>query len=144
MTNSVAELADAKLIFAVGTNTTETHPVLSIRVKEAVRKGAKLIVADPRKIELTRWATRHLPLHVGTDTALLVPKDALRYLYGVYKVYAVEEKKLRETEVKLGRREGDEAEIVDGLKEGDRVAVAVEGDDLRDGAPLAAAEQGLR
>jgi len=74
------------------------------------------------------------------DTALLVPKDALRYLYGVYKVYAVEEKKLRETEVKLGSREGDEAEIVDGLKEGDRVAVAVEGDDLRDGAPLAAAE----
>src|SRR3990172_4013950 len=71
MTNSVEELAGAKLIFAVGTNTTETHPVLSIRVKEAVRKGAKLIVADPRKIELTRWATRHLPLHIGTDTALL-------------------------------------------------------------------------
>ena len=61
-------------------------------------------------------------------------------LYGVYKVYAVEEKKLRETEVKLGSREGDEAEIVDGLKEGDRVAVAVEGDELRDGALLAAAE----
>ncbi len=71
MTNSVAELAGAKLIFAVGTNTTETHPVLSIRVKEAVRKGAKLIVADPRKIELTRWATRHMPLRIGTDTALL-------------------------------------------------------------------------
>ena len=78
------------------------------------------------------------------DTALLVPKEALRYLYGVYKVYAVEEKKLRETEVKLGSREGDEAEIVDGLKEGDRVAVAVEGDELRDGAPLAAAEQPLK
>jgi formate dehydrogenase major subunit/formate dehydrogenase alpha subunit len=71
MSNSVAELAEAKLILAVGTNTTETHPVLSIRVKEAVRKGAKLIVADPRKIELTRWATRHLPLRIGTDTALL-------------------------------------------------------------------------
>ena len=74
------------------------------------------------------------------DTALLVPKEALRYLYGVYKVYAVEEEKLRETEVKLGSREGDEAEIVDGLEEGDRVAVAVEGEELRDGAPLTAAQ----
>jgi formate dehydrogenase major subunit len=71
MSNSIAELADAKLILAVGTNTTETHPVLSIRVKEAARKGAKLVVADPRRIELTRWATRHLPLRIGTDTALL-------------------------------------------------------------------------
>jgi membrane fusion protein (multidrug efflux system) len=74
------------------------------------------------------------------DTALLVPKEALRYLYGVYKVYAVDQEKLRETEVKLGSREGDAAEIVEGLKEGDRVAVPLEGDDLRDGAPLAAAE----
>jgi multidrug efflux pump subunit AcrA (membrane-fusion protein) len=72
------------------------------------------------------------------DTALLVPKEALRYLYGVYKVYAVEEKKLRETEVKLGSREGEETEIVGGLKEGDRVAVPAEGEDLRDGAPVAA------
>ena len=74
------------------------------------------------------------------DTALLVPKEALRYLYGVYKVYAVEAKKLRETEVKLGSREGDDAEIVDGLKEGDDVAVPLEGDDLRDGALVTAAE----
>jgi predicted molibdopterin-dependent oxidoreductase YjgC len=71
MSNSIAELADARLILAVGTNTTETHPVLSIRVKQAVARGAKLIVVDPRKIELTRWATRHLQLRVGTDTALL-------------------------------------------------------------------------
>jgi len=71
MSNSIAELADAKLILAVGTNTTETHPVLSIRVKQAVRRGAGLIVVDPRRIELTQFATRWLPLHVGTDTALL-------------------------------------------------------------------------
>ncbi|OGO50380.1 MAG: formate dehydrogenase, partial [Chloroflexi bacterium RBG_16_68_14] len=70
MSNSIAELAEAKLILAVGTNTTETHPVLSLRVKEAVRKGARLIVVDPRRIELTRYATRWLPLRVGSDTAL--------------------------------------------------------------------------
>jgi formate dehydrogenase major subunit len=70
MTNSIAELADAKLILAVGTNTTETHPVLALRVKEAVRRGAKLIVADPRGIELTEYATRWLRLRIGSDTAL--------------------------------------------------------------------------
>jgi formate dehydrogenase major subunit/formate dehydrogenase alpha subunit len=70
MTNSIAELAEAKLILAVGTNTTETHPALAIRVKEAVRKGAKLIVADPRRIDLADRATRWLRLRIGTDTAL--------------------------------------------------------------------------
>jgi formate dehydrogenase major subunit len=70
MSNSVAELAGAKLILAVGTNTTESHPVLSLRVKEAARRGAQLIVVDPRKIELTRWATHWLSLQLGTDTAL--------------------------------------------------------------------------
>lgn len=70
MSNSISELAGARLILAVGTNTTETHPVLSIRVKEAVRRGAKLIVVDPRRIELVDYATRWLPLRVGSDTAL--------------------------------------------------------------------------
>ena len=70
MTNSIPELADARLILAVGTNTTETHPVLALRVKEAVRKGARLIVADPRTTEIARLATRRLPLRIGTDTAL--------------------------------------------------------------------------
>ena len=74
------------------------------------------------------------------DTALVVPKQALRYIYGVYKVYTLQEKTLHETEVKLGSREGDEPEIVDGLKEGDRVAVPIEGEDLRDGAVVTAAE----
>jgi RND family efflux transporter MFP subunit len=74
------------------------------------------------------------------ESALLVPKEALRYLYGVYKVYAVEKNTLHETEVKLGRRDGEEAEIVEGLKEGDRVALPVAGEDLRDGALVAAAQ----
>jgi membrane fusion protein (multidrug efflux system) len=73
------------------------------------------------------------------DSALLVPTQALRYLYGVYKVYAVQKDTLHETEVKLGSREGDEAEIVDGLKEGDRIAVPIPGENLRDGAPVTAA-----
>lgn len=70
MSNSIEELAGAKLILAVGTNTTETHPVIALRVKEAVRKGARLIVVDPRRIEVVDYATRWLRLRVGSDTAL--------------------------------------------------------------------------
>jgi membrane fusion protein (multidrug efflux system) len=73
------------------------------------------------------------------DRVLLVPKDALRYLYGVYKVYAVEANRLREKEVKLGARDADLVEIVEGLGEGDVVAVPVEGQELKDGAAVIAA-----
>ncbi len=71
------------------------------------------------------------------DDTLLVPREALRYLYGVYKVYAVERGALKETEVKLGAREGDEVEVVDGVKPGAQVAVPLPGEELRDGAPVA-------
>jgi len=77
---------------------------------------------------------RILSSHV--DEAIVVPQDALRYLYGVYKVYAVEQSTLHETEVKLGAREGDEVEVTSGIKEGARVAVPAEGQEPRDGAPV--------
>ena len=70
MTNSIEELADTDLLLVAGSNTTEAHPVISIRMKRAVRNGAKLIVIDPRKIELTKWATRHLQINIGTDIPL--------------------------------------------------------------------------
>jgi membrane fusion protein (multidrug efflux system) len=75
------------------------------------------------------------------DEALLIPQEALRYLYGVYKVFTVEKGKLRETEVKLGARDGDEVEVVDGLEEGAQVAVPVAGEELRDGAPVQTQDQ---
>jgi predicted molibdopterin-dependent oxidoreductase YjgC len=55
----------------IGSNTTEAHPVLALRMKKAVRKGAKLVVADPRKIWLTKIAHRHLQLRPGSDVWLL-------------------------------------------------------------------------
>ncbi len=69
-TNSIAELEQAPLIMVVGSNTTESHPVIALRIKKAVRNGSRLIVVDPRKIEHTRLAHRHLRLNVGTDIAL--------------------------------------------------------------------------
>jgi predicted molibdopterin-dependent oxidoreductase YjgC len=70
MSNSIAELEDAPLILAAGTNTTESHPVIALRVKKAVARGSRLIVVDPRKIELTSFAHRWLRLKVGTDIPL--------------------------------------------------------------------------
>jgi formate dehydrogenase alpha subunit len=60
------------VIFAIGTNTTEQHPVIGMKMKRAVRRhGAKLIVADPRKIGLVKYAALWLRQKPGTDVALL-------------------------------------------------------------------------
>ena len=72
MTNSINEIADARCILAIGTNTTNAHPVIGLKIKQAVKNGAKLIVANPKEIELCRFADiflQHLP---GTDVALLM------------------------------------------------------------------------
>jgi formate dehydrogenase alpha subunit len=71
MTNSIGEIEDADVIFVIGSNTTENHPVISTFVKRAALKGAKLIVADPRKITLVRHATLWLRQRPGTDVALV-------------------------------------------------------------------------
>jgi len=72
MTNSINEVGDAACILAIGTNTTETHPVTALQIKKAVNKGAKLIVANPRQIELVRHARLWLRHKPGTDIALLM------------------------------------------------------------------------
>jgi len=72
MTNSVDDITQARAILAIGTNTTEQHPVISLAIKKAVRKhGAQLIVADPRRIGLVDFAVLHLQLRAGTNIALL-------------------------------------------------------------------------
>ena len=73
MTNSIEDIAnDAQAYFIIGSNTTENHPVIGIRIREAVKKrGAKVVVADPRKIPITEIAALHLRQRPGTDIALL-------------------------------------------------------------------------
>ena len=72
MTNSIDELKNAACIFVIGSNTSEAHPVIALYIKEAVVKnGAHLIVADPRQIDLVRFAELHLPQKPGTDVALI-------------------------------------------------------------------------
>ena len=60
-----------EVIFIIGSNTKETHPVIANRMIKAYRKGAKLIVADPRKVPMTRFADAVLTLKPGTDIALI-------------------------------------------------------------------------
>lgn len=71
MTNSIEEISSADAIFIIGSNTSEQHPLISHRVVEAVEKGAKLIIADPRKIPLTNIASLHANLNPGTNLALV-------------------------------------------------------------------------
>ncbi len=71
MTNSFGEFDRAKMFFVIGSNMTEAHPVASTFLKNAVKNGAKLIVADPRKHKLVNYADLHLRLKVGSDIALL-------------------------------------------------------------------------
>ena len=72
MTNSINEISDAGCILAIGTNTTEAHPIIGQEVKKAARKGAKLIVANPREIDLVRFADLWLQHRPGSDVALLM------------------------------------------------------------------------
>lgn len=74
-----------------------------------------------------------IPSSFAVD-ALIVPQEALLYVYGVYKVFVIDGDTLKEREVKIGERTGDEIEIVEGLAVGDRVALATKGQELKEGA----------
>lgn len=73
MSNSMDDVAKhAQAFFIIGSNTTEQHPVFGTMIRRAVRfRGAKLVVADPRKIDITEFATLHLRQRPGTDIPLL-------------------------------------------------------------------------
>ncbi|MFZ5945502.1 MAG: formate dehydrogenase subunit alpha [Bacillota bacterium] len=72
MTNSIGEVTKADVILVTGSNTTETHPVIGAKIRQAVRhNGAKLIVAEPRKIDLVRDADLFLQIRPGTNVAFM-------------------------------------------------------------------------
>ena len=73
MSNSMDDVAkQAKAFFIIGSNTTEQHPVFGTMLRRAVKfRGAKLVVADPRRIDITDFATLHIRQKPGTDIALV-------------------------------------------------------------------------
>jgi formate dehydrogenase alpha subunit len=71
MTNSISEFEDADLFLVTGSNTTAQHPLIGSRIINAVERGAKLILIDPREIPLAAFAELHLQQTIGTDIAVL-------------------------------------------------------------------------
>ena len=73
MSNTMADIVQhSRAMFIIGSNTTEQHPVFGAMIRQAVlKRGVKLVVADPRKIDITEFATLHIRQRPGTDVALL-------------------------------------------------------------------------
>jgi len=73
MTNSFDDIAlQAQIYLIIGSNTTENHPVLGMRLRQAVKqRGARIILCDPRTIPIAEYATLHIRHKPGTDIALL-------------------------------------------------------------------------
>jgi len=69
MTNPADDLLDAEVILVTGSNTTENHPIIGLKIREAVARGAKLILFDPRRIQLSEIATLWARQWPGTDVA---------------------------------------------------------------------------
>lgn len=70
MTNTIADITqDSEVIMLVGSNPEHAHPVIGMQIRQAVQRGAKLIVVDPRDIDLSRQADIHLKLRPGTNIA---------------------------------------------------------------------------
>jgi len=71
MTNSIQEIENNDVLFVIGSNTKENHPIVALRMIKAKRKGAKIIIADPRRVPMVRFADIWLQQRPGTDAALL-------------------------------------------------------------------------
>ncbi|MET4805183.1 formate dehydrogenase subunit alpha [Limibacillus sp. MBR-115] len=71
VTAPFAAAADAECIIVIGARPAQNHPVAATYLKQAAKRGAKLIVMDPRKQNLSRYATHMLQFKPGTDVALL-------------------------------------------------------------------------
>jgi formate dehydrogenase major subunit len=71
VTAPVAEVANAEVIVLIGANPSANHPVAASFIKNAVKRGARLVIIDPRGQALSRFAVHHLKFNNGTDVALL-------------------------------------------------------------------------
>jgi len=71
MTNSIEEFEKADCIFIIGSNTSVAHPLIATRIYRAKKNGAKIIVADPRKVHISEIADIYVRQKMGTDVALL-------------------------------------------------------------------------
>ena len=87
MSNSIQEMSHLDTFIVTGSNTTFAHPVIALSMKKAVARGAKLILIDPRRIELAEFATIWLQQRPGTDVAVL---QAMAHVIVAEKLYDAE------------------------------------------------------
>jgi predicted molibdopterin-dependent oxidoreductase YjgC len=135
MTNPFADIAkNAQCLFIIGSNTTEQHPVFGMQLRQAVKqRGVPLILADPRRVPISQYATIHLRHKPGTDTALL---------NGLMHVLIAEE--LYDHEFVAQRTEGFEdlkAKMAEYTPERVALICGVEAEDIRRAARLMAAHR---
>ena len=101
MTNSIEEIENADVLFVIGSNATEAHPIIGNKMKRAVKyNGCKLIVVDPRRTELASMADVWLSLNSGSDVALInglmkiiIDEDLIDHKYIEERVEGFEELK---------------------------------------------------
>lgn len=91
MTNSIKEIENNEVIFIIGSNTKESHPVIANMMIKAYKKGAKIIVADPRRIAMCRFAHIWLRQKPGTDIALLNSMANVILSEGLYNIDFIKE-----------------------------------------------------
>ncbi len=71
MTNAIGEIENVQTLFVIGANPTEAHPIVGLEMKKALRKGARLLVCDPRETWLAKRADIHIKHKPGTDNSLV-------------------------------------------------------------------------
>ena len=71
VSNPVNDVEHAELIFVIGSNPTANHPVAATWMKNAAKRGAKIVLADPRVTDIGRHAWRTLQFKADTDVAML-------------------------------------------------------------------------
>src|SRR6266850_998682 len=134
VSNQVRDVANADLLFVIGANPTMNHPVAATWMKNAVKRGATLIVADPRRSDLARLATYYLQFNPDTDVALL---NAL--------LHVIVEEGLVDTEFVRDRTSGYEA-LVENVRRFSPEAMApicgIDADTIRRVARLYASSKG--
>jgi len=134
MTNSIGDITTkAKSYLVIGSNTTEQHPIIGIGLRQAVRRGAQLILADPRRIDLVNSATLHLQHRPGSDIALL---NAIMHVLIAEDLY--------DKEFVAERTEGFEelrALLEEYTPEHAETITAVPADDIREAARILAANR---
>jgi RND family efflux transporter MFP subunit len=101
------------------------------------------LVENHERLLKPGFFTKSSLLTSKVEGVLVIPRRSMTYAYGIYKVYIVKGNKLKETEIKIGDQSGEDVEILEGVKEGDRLALAAEGQELalKDGLSIKVAKR---